>query len=164
VDAAGPTRAAAGPVIAQAGAAAASIVCAAAREAGDGTAAAQAVALRARLERLAAEDADALAAARVALAAAADGPTSDARDFELGRILARAAAVPLEIAESSADVAALARELADRIDPGLGPDVEAAARLASGAARAAAHLVEVNLVVGHEDERAARARAAAAAE
>jgi formiminotetrahydrofolate cyclodeaminase len=164
VDAAGPKRAAAGPVIAQAGAAAASIVCAAARDAGDGTAAAQAVALRARLERLAAEDADALAAARSALASVAEGPPSDARDFELGRTLERAAAVPLEIAEASADVAALARDLAERIDPSLAPDLEAAARLASGVARAAAHLVEVNLVVGQADERAARARAAAAAE
>jgi formiminotetrahydrofolate cyclodeaminase len=164
VEAAGPTRAAAGPVIAQAGAAAASIVSAAAREAGDGAVSAQAAALAARLERLAAEDADAFARARAALAAALQSTPSAKRDFELGRTLDRAAAIPLEMAEACADVATLARDLAERCDPSFAPDLEAAARLASGAARAAAHLVEVNLVIGREDERAARARAAAEAE
>lgn len=163
MEARSPTRAAAGPVIAQAGAAAASIVCVAAREGGDGTAAAQAAALAARLERLAAEDADAFAQACAALAAAGESTPSASRDFELGRTLDRAAAIPLEIAEACADVATLARDLAERIDPATAPDLEAAARLASGAARAAAHLVEVNLVVGREDERVTRARAAAAA-
>jgi formiminotetrahydrofolate cyclodeaminase len=87
----------------------------------------------------------------------------DRRDFALGTLLERAAAIPLAIAEACADVATLARELADRLDPALGPDLEAAALLAAGAARGAAHLVEVNLVVSPEDERARRARAAAAA-
>jgi formiminotetrahydrofolate cyclodeaminase len=58
-------------------------------------------------------------------------------------------------------VAILARSLADRLDPAVAPDLEAAARLAAGAARAAAHLVEVNLVVGEDDERVRRARRAA---
>jgi hypothetical protein len=58
-------------------------------------------------------------------------------------------------------VAVLARALAERVDPALGPDFEAAALLAGGAAKAAAHLVEVNLAVGEDDERARRARRAA---
>jgi formiminotetrahydrofolate cyclodeaminase len=70
--------------------------------------------------------------------------------------------VPLAIAEACADVVVLARALADRLDPALGPDLETAALLAAGAARAAAHLVEINLAVGSDDERAVRARAAAA--
>jgi len=58
-------------------------------------------------------------------------------------------------------VAVLARSIADHVDPALGPDLEAAARLAGGAAKAAAHLVEVNLAVSEDDERVRRARRAA---
>jgi formiminotetrahydrofolate cyclodeaminase len=61
-------------------------------------------------------------------------------------------------------VGVLARALAERVDPAQGPDLEAAALLAGGAARAAAHLVEINLAVGEDDERARRARRAAEVE
>jgi formiminotetrahydrofolate cyclodeaminase len=153
--------AAAGPATAQAAAAAATVVATAAREAGDAAAAAQASSLAARLERLAGEDADALAAALAVLPAEEPAPPDPRRDFALGTALDRAAAVPLAIAEACADVVVLARALAER-DPGRAGDLEAAAFLAAGAARAAAHLVEINLAVGSDDERAVRARAAAA--
>jgi formiminotetrahydrofolate cyclodeaminase len=155
--------AAAGPATAQAGSAAALVVSAAARVAGDATGAAQAEALAERLRRLADEDADALAAARAAFPGAEPEPQASdpRRDFAFAKVLDRAAAAPLAIAEACADVAILARSLADRLDPAVAPDLEAAARLAAGAARAAAHLVEVNLVVGEDDERVRRARRAA---
>jgi formiminotetrahydrofolate cyclodeaminase len=156
--------AAAGPATAQAGAAAASVVAAAAREVGDATGAAQAEALSVRLTRLAEEDAQALDAARAAFPGTEPETSDPRRDFAFGRVLDRAAAVPLAIAEACADVATLARALAERIDPAVGPDLEAAARLAGGAARAAAHLVEINLAVGADDERARRARHAAEVE
>jgi formiminotetrahydrofolate cyclodeaminase len=139
-------------------------VSAAARQAGDPTGAAQAASLETRLLRLAAEDAEAYAAAIAVLPGADPGEPDARRDFKLGTVLDRAAAVPLAIAEACADVVTLARDLAARLDPALGPDLEAAARLAGGAARAAAHLVEINLVVGPDDERARRARAAAEVE
>ena len=137
---------------------------AAARVAGDAAGAAQASALEARLEKLAVEDAEAYAAAIAAMPQGEPGTTDDRRDFALGTLLERAAAVPLAIAEACADVAYLARDLAQRLDPALAPDLEASAHLAAGAARAAAHLVEVNLGVAPEDDRARRARAAAAVE
>jgi formiminotetrahydrofolate cyclodeaminase len=151
----------AGPATAQAGAAAALVVAAAARDAGDRTGAAQAESLAARLARLAEEDAEALAAARAAFPDSEPAVPDPRRDFALGKVLDRAAAAPLAIAEACADVADLARGLAERVDPAFAPDLEAAARLAGGAARAAAHLVEVNLAVGADDERARRARRAA---
>jgi formiminotetrahydrofolate cyclodeaminase len=156
--------AAAGPATAQAGAAAALVVASAAREAGDATGAAQADSLATRLTRLADEDAAALAAARAAFPNAEPETSDPRRDFAFMQVLDRAAAAPLAIAEACSDVTALARALAERIDPAFGPDLEAAARLAVGAARAAAHLVEVNLAVAEDDERARRARRAAGVE
>jgi formiminotetrahydrofolate cyclodeaminase len=154
---------AAGPAAAQAGSAAASVLRAAAREAEEASAAAQAAALAARLARLAVEDARALAAARASLPTT-EPPRSDVRrDFALGQALDAAAAVPLAIAEACADVALLAQELAAVAEPGSLADVEAARLLAAGAAAAAAHLVEVNLVVGADDDRLVRAQAAARA-
>ena len=136
------------------------MVAGAARVAGDATGAAQAEALAERLRRLAEEDADALAAARAAFPEAEPETSDPRRDFAFAKVLDRAAAAPLAIAEACADVAILARSLAEQLDPALGPDLEAAARLAGGAAKAAAHLVEINLVVGEDDERVRRARRA----
>lgn len=151
---------AAGPAAALAGSAAASILAGAARAANDGAHAAQAAALGERLTRAAGTDAEALAAARADLAA----PAGDARsDFALGRSLERAAAVPLLIAEACADLVALAHVLEPNVEADEVPDVRAAAMLAAGAAHAAAHLVAVNLGVGPDDARLARARAAVAA-
>jgi methenyltetrahydrofolate cyclohydrolase len=151
----------AGPAAALAGSAAASILAGAARAVDDGAHAAQASALGERLTRASRADAEALAAARADLAAP---PAGDARgDFALGRSLERAAAVPLLIAEACADLVALSRALEPVVAADHAPDVRAAAMLAAGAARAAAYLVEVNLGVGPDDARLARARAAVAA-
>jgi formiminotetrahydrofolate cyclodeaminase len=79
--------------------------------------------------------------------------------------LEAAAAVPIEIASAAADAAALAELVADRGDATYRADAAAAAVLASGGARAAAHLVAVNLGVREGDERlAAVQRSAEAAE
>ena len=129
-------------------AAAAAALCeAAARGSGGegmGGAAAQAKALRQRAERLAADNASAYADALRALGEV-DAATGGGRDEQLGAVLARAADVPLAIAELAADVAALAAELAGDADSAIRGDVVSAAILAEGAARAAAHLVSINL-------------------
>jgi formiminotetrahydrofolate cyclodeaminase len=120
-----------------------------------GAAAAQAEALRDRLEPLVHVDAEVYGAAVVAL----DGGSSDAG---VGAALARAAETPLLIAEAAADVALLAVETACRCDPRRRTDVEAAGRLAAAAAHAAAELVAANLTALEGDPRVRRARAAAA--
>jgi glutamate formiminotransferase/formiminotetrahydrofolate cyclodeaminase len=122
--------------------------------------AAQAAALGARLADLAPSDALAFAAARAALSTASEGG-DERRDFALGRVLDRSSAVPLEIAEACADVAAVAGELARTGHDDTRPDAAVAAVLAAAAAHAAVRLVEVNLAVGADDARAKRARAAA---
>jgi formiminotetrahydrofolate cyclodeaminase len=125
--------------------------------------AAQALTLQDRAGALAQSDADAWDEALAALRAAAD-PEREVEDDPRGSVdlegkLARAAAVPLEIAELGADVALLAAETAERGDPTYRADAAAAAALAAGGARAATHLVEVNLGMRPADERLARARA-----
>jgi len=105
--------------------------------------AAQAGSLRARLVGLADEDVRAYAAALEALAAARE--SEGARDHLLGVALEQAAAVPLRIAASCADVAELAALAASSGEPQLRPDATAAALLAEAACRSAARLVEVNL-------------------
>jgi len=72
-----------------------------------------------------------------------------------------AAAVPLEIAETAADVAQAAELVAERCDGVLRADAAGAAAVAAGAALAAAHLVRANLTVTAEDPRLARAMRAA---
>jgi formiminotetrahydrofolate cyclodeaminase len=130
-------------------------------------AAAQADALRTRLVAYARDDADALHAARWALGHATlnalDGEADERRDFRLGLTLDRAASVPRAIAESCADVAMLAATFHDRCEADLQPDLVVSATLAAAAARAAAHLVGINLGVAPGDEAATGADAAAAA-
>lgn len=121
--------------------------------------AAQATALASRLLRLAETDQQAFAAAQAALANLATNPDPK-RDFALGQILDAAAAAPLAIAEASADVGVLGRSLVEAVEGPHAADAEAAARLADGAGRAAAHLVEVNLGVLAGDERLIRAQTA----
>ncbi len=70
--------------------------------------------------------------------------------------------VPLAIAETAAEVAAVARALAERGNPRVAGDAEAGAELAAAAARVGARLVEIN-VDGAADPRLDRARAAVAA-
>ena len=88
-----------------------------------------------------------------ALAESAGGG-DERRDFSLGVALDRASAIPLEIAEACADVAALAGELARTAEADAQPDAAVAAVLAAAAAHAAVRLVEVNLAVGSDDPRA----------
>jgi formiminotetrahydrofolate cyclodeaminase len=118
---------------------------------------AQALAIQDRVGPLANADASAWEVALDALGRAATGdPVGDA---ELERRLEAAAQVPLDIAQLGADVAELAVLAAERCDGSYRADAVAAAALAAGAARAAAHLVEVNLGVREGDQRLARARA-----
>ena len=122
--------------------------------------AAQALAIQERVVQLAPADAEAWETALTALREAGNADGDEARrDFELERKLGLAAAAPLEIAELGADAAALAALAGEHGDPAYRADAVAAAALAAGGARAAAHLVEVNLAVRAGDERLAQARA-----
>jgi methenyltetrahydrofolate cyclohydrolase len=114
-------------------------------------AAAQAKRLRERLVPLAREDAEAYQAAVAQLKERGD-------DFALGEALARAADIPLEIAEHAENVAELAAEAAAHVNGDVRADASAAAALALGAAWAAAKLVEVNLAMREDDPRIARAQ------
>ena len=134
-----------------------------ARDCGETALAAQAGALGARLDRLAVEDERVLAAARARFPAAEPAASDARRDFALGQALDEAAATPLAIAEACADVVDLASGLAPSASASYAGDVESARLLAAGAARAAAHLVEINLGVSDGDERLARAQRAAKA-
>jgi formiminotetrahydrofolate cyclodeaminase len=147
---------------------AAAVVAKAARRSENRGAATQALALTDRLTKLAALDADVFAAALAALREATgrgelEASGSESRDFQLGRTLDEAAAVPLAIAEAAADVALLAAEVARAEGSELREDAAAAAQLAAGAARAAAHLVSINLASRPEIQAKARAAVAAAA-
>jgi formiminotetrahydrofolate cyclodeaminase len=151
----------AGPAAALVTAAATALVAMAARRSRDswaeaGAAAAQAEALRARAVDLAREDAEALESFLAARGASGE-TRREARDFRLGRALDRAASVPLAIADTACDTALLAAQVADRCEGDVRPDAASAALLAHGAARAAAHLVEINLGAGVDDERVKRA-------
>jgi len=146
----------AGPAAALTVAAAASLVAMAARFRDDWdearTCAIQAETLRRRAVELAREDAEALEA----FIRERERPLDDraeARDFKLGRTLERAADVPLAIAAAACDVALLAAHVADHAEHDVRAEAVAAGFLASGAARAAAHLVEINLAAGIDDTR-----------
>jgi formiminotetrahydrofolate cyclodeaminase len=123
--------------------------------------AAQATALRRRLAPLAAANAQAYEDALASLALP-ESVHPDARSHAIVTALDRAADIPLRIVGAANDVAFLAAEAAHWGEPALRPDATAAALLAAGAARSAAHLVEVNLATGPEDERVLRARSLAA--
>jgi len=134
-----------------------------------GGAIAQAEALRRRTLPLVDADARALADAIALLeppAEAAPDAQGERRDFELGLALALAADLPLSIVQIATDVAALAKTVAEFGSEDVRPDAVGAAVLAHGAARAAAHLVEINLATTEDDFRVLTARSleAAAAE
>jgi methenyltetrahydrofolate cyclohydrolase len=128
-----------------------------ARTSGEDGAVAQAQSLHLRALSLVEADANAYADAVVRLAHKGGG------DVDLGRSLERAADALLDIADTAADVAALAAFVGERAREDLVPDALAAALLAEAATRAAAMLVEVNLAVRADDDRARRARDACAA-
>jgi formiminotetrahydrofolate cyclodeaminase len=172
--------AAGGSSAALAGALAAALVSMVARSARGrwtdaGGAIAQAEALRARLTALVASDADAYGQARSLLLRAGQDrerrgtavspglPSRDRgqRDFELAEALTAAAAEPLAIAETAADVAALAAWCVEAGGADERADAIVAVVLAEAAACGAAELVLVNLAVRPEDALATRAQAAA---
>jgi formiminotetrahydrofolate cyclodeaminase len=137
---------------------AASLVAKAARSSRDdwpeaGGAAAQAEALRARAAPLVDGDAFVYREAYARLARA------EGADHTLAASLDRAAEIPLEITRTGADVAALGREVCERCDPALRPDVLGAVVLAAAAAQAAAQLVGANLTVADDDPRVREANA-----
>jgi formiminotetrahydrofolate cyclodeaminase len=85
-----------------------------------------------------------------------------ADDGSLDVALSAAADVPLEVAETAAEVAGLAGEVSRTGAEALRGDAIAGAELAGAAARAAAELVAINLRAAPGDGRVDRARAASA--
>jgi formiminotetrahydrofolate cyclodeaminase len=117
--------------------------------------AAQAQALRSRVERLAEANQDAYLHA---LELIEDAREDGGRDDLIGEALDTAAELPLAIAECAYDVALLGAEAAEHAARGGAEDACAAASLAEAAARAAAGLVAVNLISLPGDERVEHAR------
>jgi len=120
-----------------------------------GGAAAQADTLRARALSLAQSDAVAYEDALATLGGI-ENVAPDRRDAAIQEVLIRSAEVPLLISQTACDVSLLAADVAQAGNPELGADAGVAALLAEAAARAAGHLVEVNLATIPEDERTAR--------
>lgn len=116
---------------------------------------AQARALRARAVPLVEASADAYGNAVAALSA-----HSSSGGGGPGQALSSAADVPLTVAQAGADVSLLAAEVAHRADADHREDAIAAALMAQAATRAAARLVEVNLVTSEGDTRLGDAREA----
>ena len=123
-----------------------------------GGARAQAQALRRRAIELAEHDAAAYATARDALAHSRLEPgvgsatqEQATRDWRLGVAVEKAAGPPLELAATAADIAELAAVIATRGASDVRADAVIAAMLAAAATRAAAQLVQINLVVGQQD-------------
>jgi methenyltetrahydrofolate cyclohydrolase len=124
------------------------------------SAVAQAERLRRRTAPLAQSDAEAYEEALAALHLP-DHLEVEVRDMALGQVLARAAEIPLVIAEAGADVASLAALIADRGTPERRGEAVAAALLAEAGTHSAAYLVATNLVVAPDDARVVKARAVA---
>ena len=124
---------------------------------------AQALALRARLYRLAGTTAAVHRRARKLLELAEVGPPRDAeselRNEELASALREAAEAPMRICEAAADVVSLAAWVAVDGPRAARPDATVAAYTAEGAVASAAALVEANLAVRAGDELATQARA-----
>jgi formiminotetrahydrofolate cyclodeaminase len=119
---------------------------------------AQAQVLRRRALELAQRDADAHATAQAHLDSRSS-ESGQAADWELGRSVAAAAEPPLELAACARDLAQLAELASSRAEGDVRADAVVATMLAAAGARAAAHLVEINLVAGVDDQRLGEARA-----
>jgi methenyltetrahydrofolate cyclohydrolase len=126
-----------------------------------GAAIAQAEQLRRRTAPLAQRDAEAYEEA-LASVRLPERVEPNVRDAAVGAALARAAEIPLVIAEAGADAASLAALVADRGTPDRRGDAAAAALLAEADTRAAASLIAVNLGVTPDDDRVVHAQALAA--
>lgn len=125
---------------------------------GAGGAVAQADTLRHRAAPLAVEDAIAYENVLTAMRMPKE-LESEVRNTLIGETLSRAADIPLMIAQTAADVACLASEIAVCGNPNLRGDAAAAAILAASAARVAANLVEINLTTVEGDDRVELVRA-----
>jgi formiminotetrahydrofolate cyclodeaminase len=157
-------RASSGAVAALAVALAADLAAQVARESREwserGGALAQADAIRDRAIELAAEVGHAYQVALATLLRALAEPTTTpaAGAPDLGEALERAVEPLLQVGAAASDAAELA-ELVARCGSSLvRADAVAATMLATAAAEMCAHLVEVNLLVTGDDERARRAR------
>lgn len=129
---------------------------------GAGGVVAQATVVRTRLMSLALADSEAYASVLDALQPEGD-MVGDERDIRLGFALARAAALPLAIAEAAADAVELAAHAAEECVGSVRGEVLAAAVLAEAAVHVAVHLVEINLgSTGEDDPRVLEIRAIAA--
>jgi formiminotetrahydrofolate cyclodeaminase len=135
-----------------------------------GGARAQAQALHRRAVELAQRADEAYAVARQALSERGLGAGTEpadehqqARDWQLGVAVEQAARPPLELAAKAADIAELAGVIALRGADDVRADAVIAAELAAAAARAAARLVRINLVVGRDPQLVAVARSYAEA-
>ena len=120
-----------------------------------GGAVAQADTLRVRALSLAQSDAVAYEDALATLEGI-EKVEPDRRDAAIRDALIRSAEVPLLISQTACDVSLLAADVAQAGNPALGADAGVAALLAEAAARAASHLVEINLATIPEDEWSAR--------
>jgi formiminotetrahydrofolate cyclodeaminase len=133
------------------------------REGWDGAAGAraQAQSLRTRALQLVERGTRAHAAAMETLAErgpGADAGASETRDWRLGQAVRKAAQPPLELSACALDVAQLAELISAHAAGEVRADAAVAAQLAAAAARAGAHLVEINLVVGGDRQPAVHAR------
>ena len=126
----------------------------------------QADELRRRVAGLAAADAVAYTAVLDARRRSGErsGERSEERSGELREALRGAVAVPLEIAEIGARVAALALHMAAAGNPNLRGDAVTGAVLAAASARSAACLVDINVAWGELEPGLSRRAAQAAAE
>lgn len=118
---------------------------------------AQADSLRERVAPLAQTDAEVYREALEAMRSPSE-IEPDRRDAEIADALARAAEIPLQIAEAAADVASLGALVAERGNDALRAEAAGAAALAEASARIAAQLVQVNLTVDAKDPRIAGAQ------
>jgi formiminotetrahydrofolate cyclodeaminase len=142
---------------------AATLVADAARRAApewDGAARAQAQgdALARRAVALGAINEEAYRAATAALAGDLPSASAEPRDHVLGDMLDRAAEAPLALARTAADVAVLGAHVAAHAPGQESADAIAAIAIVVGVARAATHLVAVNLATLDDDPRLYQAR------
>ena len=116
-------------------------------------ASAQGDALARRAVALGVANAKAYRGARAALAGELPSASAATRDHVLGDIVERAADAPLALARVAADTATLGAHVADHAPGPAAADAIAAAAIAAGVARAATHLVAVNLAMRSGDAR-----------
>jgi formiminotetrahydrofolate cyclodeaminase len=120
-----------------------------------GGALAQADTVRERALALATEHQHAYRVALAELSRALETTGSDEPSSEpdLGEALARVVAPLLALGEAASDAAELAKHVARSGSPVVRPDAVAATMLATVAAEISVHLIDINLLIGPDDER-----------